>query len=178
MVAVWLVLSGCGAAQQTISIPSPDASTATTVPTETSTQTASPASNYPVVSWNNGPWPFTLQVISITKSPEGFRGVGSAPPGHEWLMLRMAVTSQTPDRGTEAPQLERANVVCNWPGSPEYNHDAEDGYEEQVGSNELVLPTSVGMRPNESHTWGAEWEIPENLDTKNVTCTIDGDGLT
>jgi hypothetical protein len=126
------------------------------------------------VQWNSGPWPFALQISSITKDPEGFMGRGSAEPGSDWLMVRINVTNQTLDRAANTPN--EINVECTWPGGPATGNSSAlselDGYEVTPGSRELVLGSNVGMGPGESHIWGAEWEAPENVDTEKVRCIV------
>lgn len=150
-----------------------------TTPTEETTPTtatAPPASDYPVVHWQAGEWPFTVQLLTITKDPEGYAGLGSAPPGHDWLMVRASITSTTPDRGTGAPTPE---LRCTAPNGGSWNANDDNtvtpeltGYEEDPNSTELAQPYDVGFSPGEAHTWASEWEVPENTNTEAVTCGV------
>lgn len=170
-------LAGCGSSGPTLTIPTVASNTAS-LPASATTQatTPPPASNYPVVNWKAGEWPFSVQLIDITKNPEGYAGAGSAPPEHTWLMVRVSVTSTTPDRDTSAPTPE---LRCTAPNSNAWNaNDAntvtpeQDGYEEQAGSRELTQAADVGMSPGQAHIWAAEWEAPEDTNTESVICGI------
>jgi hypothetical protein len=174
-----LIITGCGSGQQSVTIPNASETPAASEPsTQATTATAAtPNPAYPVVQWNDEPWPFTLQLVSITKSPEGYHGRGSAPPKWEWLMVRVNITSQTADRTPPTPSLA---LRCSGPGSELWNPgDAHtvtpmiEGYEQPPGSDELTLPADVGLAYNEPQTWGAEWEVPESTNTSEVTCALE-----
>jgi hypothetical protein len=171
-------LAGCGSSQQTISIPNPNA--AAPLPTGSTTQTAAapPSSTYPLVHWKDGPWPYTAQLVSITKNPEGFPGAGSSPPGLTKMMVRVSMASQTRDRTPPTPSDFGVQIECRGPNSSAWNPGGErknvpivDGWDE--GSN---APDSsgahIGMGYEEPHIYDAEWEVPQATDTASVTCTL------
>jgi hypothetical protein len=79
----------------TVSTPTPrqetTAATAST-PTETAA-TAATASSYPVVNFTynqEGAWPFTAQIVSITENTTGFPGTAVVSPGYTVLMVTSA----------------------------------------------------------------------------------------
>jgi hypothetical protein len=174
-------LSGCGATQQTITIPSPNAAAPLptgSVTTQTTATVAPTSSSYRLVHWKSGPWPFTAQIASITKSPEGFPGTGSAPPGLTKLMVRVSMASQTSDRTPPTPADSEVQIECSAPNSSAWNPGEErksvpivDGWDE--GSN---APDSsgahIGMGYEEPHIYDAEWEVPEATGTGSVKCTL------
>jgi hypothetical protein len=173
LVALALLIAGCGSSQPTITITSAEVSKAPVpVANESSVQTAAataaaPNPAYPVVHWTEESWKFGLQLVSITKNPQGFQGRENLPPGKDWLMVRVNITNEVQGRSPAAFPLE---IRCGAPtnGSPEI-----DGFEQVSGSNELVLPSYVGLGSNEPHTWGAEWEVPESTNTSHVTCGLE-----
>ncbi len=194
LVVLLIPLAGCGASQQTITIPSPNAAaplptgsvtTQTTAPlpagsvTRQTTATPAPTSSgYRLVHWKSGPWPFTAQLVSITKSPEGFPGAGSSPPGWTKLMVRVNMASQTSDRTPPTPGDFGVKIECR--GSNTASWNSGEGRETvpivagwDEGSNAPDSSGSrIGMGYEEPHTYDAEWEVPEATNTTSVKCTL------
>jgi hypothetical protein len=173
--------AGCGSSQQTISIPSPNAGATPLATSSATTQTTPSAptnSSYPLVHRKDGPWPFTAQLVSITKSPEGFPGAGSSPPGFDKMMVRVNMASQTSDRTPPTPSDFDVQIECKGTNSSSWNPGGERknvpivwGWDE--GSNAPDSSGShIGMGYEEPHTWDAEWEVPEATDTTSVKCTL------
>ncbi len=173
-------LSGCGSSHQTITIPSLNAGGPSLPTTTAQTATAAPpSSTYPVVHWNDGPWPFTAQLVSITKSPEGFPGIGSAPPHWERLMVRVNIASQTTDRAPPTPSDNAIQIACSAPNSSSWNDgyrldypivygwDEGENAPDQTGAN-------IGLGYQVPQVWDAEWQVPEGTDTASVKCTFNG----
>lgn len=176
------LFAGCGSAQTTVTVASPTAGDVTpTTSSSTPTATAPQASAaYPVVPWTDGGYNLDLQLVSITKNPRGFEGAQNQPPGKDWLMVRVNIINETPERSPSTPEL---GLLCREPGGPAWNPgDAnvpsamEHGYEQAPGSNQLVMSSSVGLGYQQPVTYGAEWEVPERTDTSKVTCRVDEQG--
>jgi hypothetical protein len=177
-----VALAGCGSDTEKITIPSPNEAAA--LPTEsTSTQTtatsAAPTnSTYPVMHWEDGPWPFTAQLVSITTSPEGFPGSGSVPPGWDKLMVQVNIASQTTDRTPPTPGGADILVECRGPNSDSWNPNGEpknlpivSGWDEGSDGPDST-GANIGMGYNEPHTWDAEWEVPEDTSTTEISCEL------
>jgi hypothetical protein len=181
LVAAVLALSGCGSAQPTATTASVNAGSTPPATTESAATTTAAAatttSAYRVVHWVNEPWPFTLQLVSISKSLEGYLGLGSAPPKWDWLMVRVNITNQSPGRTPPTPELQ---LRCSGPGSSVWNpNDAHvatpmlQGYEQQPGANRLSLASQVGLGYGVPQTYAAEWEVPESTNTSEVRCALE-----
>jgi hypothetical protein len=179
------LLAGCGSGQQqTVTVPSPSASAnlptdSAATPTATTTTAASTSSTYPLVHWTSGPWPFTVQLASITMSPEGFPGSGSAPPGYEKLMVRVNITSLTSGRTAVTPTDSEVQIECSGPNSASWNSGGPAstsvpivaGWDEGEDAPDST-GANIAMGYNEPHQWDAEWEVPENTKPEVVSCTI------
>jgi hypothetical protein len=181
LLASLAALSGCGSGQQTVTIPSPNAGATPLATGSATTQTTPSAptnSTYPVVHWKDGPWPFTAQLVSITKSPEGFPGAGSSPPGFDKMMVRVSMASQTSDRTPPTPSDFEVQVECKGPNSGSWNPGGArknvpvvDGWDEGANAPDSS-GAHIGMGYEEPHLYDAEWEVPEATDTATVKCTL------
>ena len=170
-----VMLAGCGSGD-TAKVAGSVTPTAATTTQSTVQSSTTASSSYPVVQWANPPWPLSLQIVSITKNPAGFEGLGNAPPKWDWLMVRVAITNETADRGPPTPSPK---ILCSGPGSSSWNPgddhsetDMLDGYEQEPGSTHLSLPADTSLAYGHPEIWASEWEVPEDTDTTKVSCKL------
>jgi hypothetical protein len=143
------------------------------ITTTTATSSAQPttsADSYPVVHYSSEHWPFTLQIIDFSEQVDGPESIGSAPPGHQWLLVRINVTLESPGRSADAPKLE-TGLQCSLPGGNTLD-EREGGYEEPTGSGETVAAYNLGFASGESHVWVSYYEVAQGTKTTGVTCSI------
>jgi hypothetical protein len=179
VVALAIVISGKeSGGTPTISAPTPphEAGTDTaSAPTETATTAAATASSYPVVNFTfnqEGAWPFTAQIVSITENTTGFPGTAVVSPGYTVLMVQINITSKTVRSVVPGPSYIK--VLCSGPNSSQWKDEYNDnGYDE--GSESAPDPAGNNIAPGDGqpHPWDAEWEVPEGTSTESVSCSLE-----
>jgi hypothetical protein len=164
-----------GSATVSAPVPPHEATAATaTTPTETATATAT-ASSYPVVNFTfnqEGAWPFTAQIVSITENTTGYPGTAVVSPGYTVLMAQINITSKTIRSVVPGPSY--VNVLCSGPNSSQWKNEYNDnGYE--TGSESAPDPAGNNIAPGDGqpHPWDAEWEVPEGTSTESVQCSLE-----
>jgi hypothetical protein len=162
----------------TVSVPTPsrtaEANTAS-VSTERTTTAASVTSSYPLVNFTytqEGAWPFTAQIVSITENTTGFPGTAIVSPGYTVLMVQINITSKT--TRSVVPGPEYLTVLCSGPNSNQWKNEYNDnGYDE--GNESAPDPAGNNIAPGDGqpHPWDAEWEVPEGTSTASIACSME-----
>jgi hypothetical protein len=159
----------------TVSTPAPrQETTAATASTPTETAAAT-ASSYPVVAFTynqEGAWPFTAQIVSITENTTGFPGTSIVSPGYAVLMVQVNITSKTIRSVVPGPSY--LTVLCSGPNSGQWKNEYNDnGYD--TGSESAPDPAGNNIAPGDGqpHPWDAEWEVPEGTSTEDIACSME-----
>jgi hypothetical protein len=122
-----------------------------------------------------GTWAYTAQLTSITENPNGFPGSPGAPPQDTYLMVRVAITSQTTGREVPPPKLDR-RVACHGfrpaAGALRGGEPENEGYDE----GPEAAPDSQGMRTvlgsGKAQLWDQEYLVSVAPTTARVKCVF------
>jgi hypothetical protein len=179
VVALAIVIGGKeSSGTATVSVPTLPHETATNVastPTATATTATTAPASYPVVNFTynqEGAWPFTAQIVSITENTTGFPGTAVVSPGYTVLMVQINITSKTVRSVVPGPSYLK--VLCSGPNSSQWKNEYNDnGYNE--GSESAPDPAGNNIAPGDGqpHPWDAEWEVPEGTSTESVRCDLE-----
>jgi|CZKG01.1.fsa_nt_gi hypothetical protein len=177
IVALAIIISGKNSSNGTPTAPIPPhepTSHAPSTPTDTAT-TAAATSSYPLVDFTynqQGAWPFTAQIVSITENTTGFPGTSIVSPGYTVLMVQVNITSKTIRSVVPGPGY--INVLCSGPNSSQWKNEYNDnGYDEGSESKPDPAGNNVAPGDGQPHPWDAEWEVPEGTSTQSVRCSLE-----
>lgn len=149
---------------------------AATVPATATAASPTPTSpSYPVVDFTfneQGAWPFTAQIVSISEDTTGFPGTAIVSPGHTVLMVQVNITSKTIRSVVPGPSYLK--VLCSGPNSGKWKNEYNDnGYDAGSGSAPDPAGNNIAMGDGQPHPWDAEWEVPEGTNTASIKCALE-----
>lgn len=180
LIAALAIVIGGKESSGTATVSAPTTSHATTASapstsTETADTAAATASSYPVVNFTynqEGAWPFTAQIVSITENTTGFPGTAVVSPGYTVLMVQINITSKTTRSVVPGPSYLK--VLCSGPNSSQWKNEYNDnGYDEGSESAPDSAGNNIAPGDGQPHPWDAEWEVPEGTSTESVRCSLE-----